>query len=171
MDRNQLADMLFVSLANLCLTNQSDKLLLLSSIEAEYIATTEAGNEALLIARFLACLGYWLPDQPVGLTADNRRAILLTANPESHRRTKHIEVPHHWIRKKVESKEIVITYISTTNMVADGLTKGLNPKTFKVFWTLIGMYWIGSNRMTEWECWKCNHTLTSYRTSGGGNAS
>ena len=58
MDRNQLADMLFVSLANLCLTNQSDKLLLLSSIEAEYIATTEAGNEALLIARFLACLGY-----------------------------------------------------------------------------------------------------------------
>ena len=92
------------------------------------------------IAQFLAALGYKLPSQPVSLRTDNRGAILLTANPEFHRRTKHIEVRHHWIRKKVESKEISITYISTENMVADGLTKALDPKPFKAFRNMIGMW-------------------------------
>ncbi len=73
------------------------------------MATTEAGKEALWIAQFLAALGYRPPSQPVSLKADNGGAILLTANPEFHRRTKHIEVRHHWIRGKVESKEIAIT--------------------------------------------------------------
>ncbi len=67
----------------------------LSSTEAEYMATTEAIKEALWIGQFLAALGYRLPGQPVSLKADNRGAILLTANPEFHRRTKHIEVRHH----------------------------------------------------------------------------
>ena len=67
----------------------------LSSTEAEYMATTEAGKEALWIGQFLAALGYRLPGQPVSLKADNRRAIRLTENPEFHRRTKHIKVRHH----------------------------------------------------------------------------
>ena len=112
----------------------------LSSTEAEYMATTEAGKEALWIARFLAALGYRLPGHPVSLKADNRGAIMLTANPEFHRRTKHIEVRHHWIREKVDSKEIVITYISTKDMVADGLTKALNPKPFRAFRAMMGLH-------------------------------
>ncbi len=83
------------------------------------MAKTEAGKEALWIAQFLAALGYRLLSQPVRLRADNKGAILLTASLEFHRRTKNIEVRHQWIRKKVESKEISITYISTENMVAD----------------------------------------------------
>ncbi len=103
------------------------------------MAITEAEKEALWIARFLSLLGFRLPDQPINLRADNRGAIQLTANPEFHRRTKHIEVRHHWIREKVDSKEIVITYISTKDMVADGLTKALDPKPFKAFRSMIGM--------------------------------
>ena len=64
----------------------------LSSTEAEYMATVEAGKEALWVARFLACLGFRLPSQPVKLCADNKGAIALTKNPEFHRKTKHIEV-------------------------------------------------------------------------------
>ena len=111
----------------------------LSSCEAEYMATTEAGKEALWVARFLACLGFRLPSQPVDLHADNKGAISLTENPEFHRKTKHIEVRWHWIREKVERKEIVISYISTKEMLADGLTKALSPKMFKEFWKNIGM--------------------------------
>ncbi len=80
------------------------------------MATTEAGMEALWFGQFLAALGYRLPGQLVSLKADNRGAILLTANPEFHRRIKHIEVRHHWIREKVKSKEIAITYISTKDL-------------------------------------------------------
>ena len=112
----------------------------LSSTEAEYMATTEAGKKALWIARFLATLEYRLPGHPVSLRADNRGAILFIANPEFHRRTKHIEVRYYWIREKVEAKEITITYVSTKDMVADGLTKALNPKPFKTFRTIIGMH-------------------------------
>ena len=64
----------------------------LSPTEAEYMAITQAGKAALWIARFLATLGYRLPGQLVSLRANKRGAILLIANPEFHRRTKHIKV-------------------------------------------------------------------------------
>ncbi len=82
----------------------------LSSTEAEYMDTTEARKEALWVARFLACLEFRPPSQPVGLRADNKGAISLTKNPEFHRKTKHIEVRWHIIREKVERKDIVISY-------------------------------------------------------------
>ena len=103
------------------------------------MATKEVGKEALWIAQFLVTLEYRLLGQPVSLRADNRGAILLIANPEFHWRIKHIEVRHHWIREKVESKKIIITYIPTKDMVVDGLTKALDPKPFKAFQVLIRM--------------------------------
>lgn len=56
---------------------------------------TKAGKEALWISRFLAVLEYRLLGYPLSLRADNRGAILLTANPEFHWHTKHIKVRHH----------------------------------------------------------------------------
>lgn len=50
----------------------------LSSTEAEYRATAEAGKEALWVARFLASIGFGLPSYPVDLRAYNKRAISLT---------------------------------------------------------------------------------------------
>ncbi len=104
------------------------------------MAIIQAEKKALWIVWFLAALGYRLPGQPVGLKTDDRGAILLTANPEFHRRTKHIEVQHYWIREKCESKEIDLIYISTKKMVADRLTKALDPKPFKAFRTIMGMH-------------------------------
>lgn len=111
----------------------------LFSTEADYMTTRETGKKALWVAQFLAALRYKPPIQPVSLRADNRGAILLTANPEFHRHTKHIEIRHHWIREKVHCKEIVITHISRKDMVVDALTKALDPKPFKAFRTMIGM--------------------------------
>ena len=111
----------------------------LSSTEAEYMATKEAGKEALWVVRFLACLGFRLPSQPVNLRADNKGAISLTENPEFYRKTKDIEVRWHRIREKVERKDILILYISTKEMLADGLTKAPSPKMFKKFRKMIGM--------------------------------
>lgn len=104
------------------------------------MTTTKAGEEPLWIARFLAALRYSLPGQPVDLKADNRSAIQLTANPEFHRRTKqHIEVRHQWIREKIDSRQIFISYGSTEDMVSDGLTKALQPGPFRTFRAMIGM--------------------------------
>ncbi len=111
----------------------------LLSTEAEYMATTEAGKKALWISQFLTFLEFWLLNQPFDLRADNKKAILLTENSEFHQKTKHIEVRWHWIREKVEQNEIVISYISTKEMLADGLTKALGLKIFKDFRRMIGM--------------------------------
>lgn len=44
-------------------------------------------------------------------------------------------------------------------MVVDGLTKALDSKLLKVFWTIIGIYWIGSHKIIKWECSKCSHFM------------
>ncbi len=85
----------------------------LSLTEAEYMATKEAGKEALWIGQFLAALGYRLLSQPVSLRANNRRALLLTGNPEFHPHTKYIKVRYQWIQEKFQSKGIAINLVST----------------------------------------------------------
>lgn len=94
---------------------------------------TEVRKRALWIARFLATLGYRLPDYPINFRANNRRAILLTANSEFYLYTKYIKVQYYLIQEKVKSKKIAIICILTKNMVIDRLTKALNLKLFKAF--------------------------------------
>lgn len=90
---------------------------------------------------------------------------MLTANPKFYWCSKYIKVEHHWIWDKVESKKISITCISTENIVADKLTNTFDPTPFKVFQTMIEMYWIGSHRIIEWEYLNCSHTVLTYYIS------
>ncbi len=106
-------------------------------IEAEYMATTGAGKNALWVAQFLVCLRFCLSRQRVELRTDNKGKISLTKNPESHRKIKYIELHWHLIQDKVERKQITILYISIKEMLADGLTKALSSKIFKDFWRRI----------------------------------
>ena len=78
----------------------------LSSTEAEYMATTEAGKEALWISWFLTSLRYQLPNPPIDLRTDHKGTISLTENPEFHRKTKHIEVRWHLIREKSRAERV-----------------------------------------------------------------
>ena len=59
------------------------------------------------------------------LFEDNQSAIALAKNPVHHARSKHIDIQHHFIREKIESNEIEISYKSTDDMIADALTKPL----------------------------------------------
>ena len=62
---------------------------------------------------------------PTKLYEDNQGAICLANNPTGHKRTKHIDVRHHFIREQIENKTISLAYIKTTEMTADLLTKAL----------------------------------------------
>lgn len=107
------------------------------------MAMTKTGKKTLWIVQFLAHLKYRLPSlpsQPVILKAENRGVILLIANPKFYHRIKNIERRHHLIQEKVESKKIIITHLSTKDMVTDRPTKELTLKSFQVFRVIIRMH-------------------------------
>jgi hypothetical protein len=96
----------------------------LSSVEAEYMAATQATREAMWWRAFLTELG--MP--PAGATvihSDSQGAIALSKNPEHHKRTKHIDIQHHYVREQVSAGCVVLPHIGTELMVADVLTKPL----------------------------------------------
>jgi hypothetical protein len=95
-----------------------------STVEAEYMSSAEAVKEAIWWRAFLRGMGHRL-NSPTVLYSDNQGSIALSKNPDSHRRTKHIDVRYHLLREHVEKGTVTVQYISTNEMPADVLTKGL----------------------------------------------
>lgn len=98
----------------------------LSSAEAEYMAITSAAKEIMFCRSILEELGF--TDQVCGSTtlySDNIGAIELSRKNGFSARTKHIDVRHHYIRALVEKELIKLDYVSTKDMLADVMTKGL----------------------------------------------
>jgi len=58
----------------------------------------------------------------------NQGAGQLARNPVFHKRTKHVDIRHHFVRELVEEGTISVNYIPTTEMPSDILTKGLGPQ-------------------------------------------
>jgi hypothetical protein len=57
---------------------------------------------------------------------DSSSAICLVQNPVFHRRAKHINVRHHFLRDHVEKGDIVMKFIDTEGQLADIFIKPLN---------------------------------------------
>ena len=81
----------------------------LSSTEAEYIALCAAVQEVVWLRNLLKDLNFEQKDSTT-LFEDNQGAIVLSKNPSSHPRTKHIDIKYHYTREKVESGEIKLEY-------------------------------------------------------------
>ena len=61
---------------------------------------------------------------------DNTSAINISKNPIQHSRTKHIDIRHHFIRKLVENKSVVIEHVAINKQLADIFTKTLDSSKF-----------------------------------------
>ena len=102
------------------------KVVALSTTEAEYIAATEACKEMLWMQRFLVELG--IKQDKYVLHCDSQSAIHLAKNPAFHSKTKHIDLRYHWIRQVLEEGQLQLEKIHTDENLADMFTKIL-PKT------------------------------------------
>ena len=101
----------------------------LSSTEAEYVGMSEVAKQILWIWNLLSELKFKLPTVP--LYVNNQGAIFLASNLAQEGRTKHIEIPEHYIRECVHDGKIKLYYIPTNKQVADTFTKNLTWQHFE----------------------------------------
>jgi hypothetical protein len=95
-----------------------------SSAEAEYRAMAHTTCELTWLRTVLQEFGL-LTQGPTPLYCDNQAAIHIASNPVFHERTKHIEVDCHFVRSKVESKDIITPFVPSGSQLADIFTKAL----------------------------------------------
>lgn len=109
--------------------SQKQRVVALSSCEAEYIASANAACQGIWLSRLLgALLGVQAPK--VRLLVDNKSAIALSKNPVHHDRSKHIDTKYHFVRDCVDRGEVDIDHVSTGEQLADILTKALGRVRF-----------------------------------------
>ena len=112
-------------------SSKKQPVIALSSTEAEYVTVTSAAQEALWFQALLKELGY--NQETVILHEDNEACINLTKNPQEYKRTRHIQVKYHFVRKLVQAGKIKLQYCKTQDQLADILTKGVNgPRLLRI---------------------------------------
>ena len=96
----------------------------LSTTEAEFVASTSAGQEILWLRNLFHELGYTVPSASP-LFIDNHSALSVAKNPEHHGRMKHLDLRFYWLRDEVEKGTISVAHVCTDLMPADIMTKAL----------------------------------------------
>jgi hypothetical protein len=112
----------------------------ISTMEAEYMALTDAAKEIKWIRQLFDELHYGITPRPSTiLKTDNQGALALAKNPVHHTRSKHIDIKHHYIRETIAQGIVWLEHISTSDMAADFLTKPLGRVRLQKCLSLIGM--------------------------------
>ena len=101
----------------------------LLSTEAEYISLADAACEATWLRNLYNELGFEITE-PTLIYGDNQSALAIASNPQYHKRTKHFNIKHHYIREKVNDQSIITEYCPTAEMTANVLTKPLPKPKF-----------------------------------------
>ena len=76
-------------------------------------------------------------DKPCIVYEDNRACIKIAENASSMRRSKHIDIRHHFLREHVDNGTIVVKPVGTKEQLADVMTKILGRQEFIRFRDII----------------------------------
>jgi hypothetical protein len=104
--------------------SHKEKTVALSSCEAEFMAARATAMQAMWLRNLLSELTRTKP-KLVTLFVDNNYAVQLMKNLVFHRRSKQIDIKHHYIRECVEHGEIAMNRVNTLEQKADSLTKAM----------------------------------------------
>ena len=118
-------------------TSKLQKIVALSTTEAEYVAMTEASKEMIWLQGFLEELGQ-KTDKGV-LHCDSQSAVQLAKNPVFHSRTKHIQIRYHFIRAVLEDGIFALEKIEGAKNPADMLTKSVTIDKLRLCATSVGL--------------------------------
>ena len=107
-----------------------------SITEAKYMTSANTAQEVVWIRFLMTELDQNLGGSTV-IHDDNQGVIALAKNSVNHRRIRHINVSYHFVRELIVNETLKYNYISTKEMVADGLTKPLTSEKFAEFITML----------------------------------
>jgi hypothetical protein len=95
-----------------------------STTEAKYVAAASCCSQILWIVHTMKDFGVRFERVP--LMCDNTSAISVAKNPIFHKKMRHVERRHHFLRDHVEKGDIKMRYIDTERQLTDIFTKPLD---------------------------------------------
>ena len=101
----------------------------LSTMESEYYAVCKTTQEALYIRMLCEETGIAI-NTPLVIREDNKSCISFSKDPGAHKRTKHIDYRHFFVRDQVNDGEIILEYVESQLQLADLFTKAFEPKRY-----------------------------------------
>ena len=118
-------------------TSKKQKTVALSSTEAEYMALSDCARENKWIRSILSEIHFPINIAPI--YGDNMGSLFIANNPVTEKRSKHIDIKYHFIRKLIKNKEIELRFIPGSENPADILTKNLGRILFEKFIPMLGL--------------------------------
>ena len=111
--------------------SEKQKSIASSTMQAEFVACFSATTQAIWLRNLIKELTVFdFVDRPIQLYCDNNSAVLFINNNRGLKGSKHMEVKYLTIKEKVQNDDVAVEHISTDDMIADPLTKGLRPCVF-----------------------------------------
>ena len=112
-------------------SSKKQSCVVLSTMEAEYVACSTATQDAVWLRSFLQHLKIVKTAlELVTIFCDNTAALAVAKGPKYNGKTKHIKKIYHYIKDAIIEKDVVLKHISTNNMEANPLTKPIARDVF-----------------------------------------
>ena len=133
-----------------------------SSTEAEYRVLANTAAELFWIRQVLCALHVDLPHPPL-IHCDNLSAIALSSNAVFHSRIKHLDTDYHFVRERVQKKDLYIQFVTSEEQVADILTKGVGTAVFEQhcsnlhLGTQVKIRWSNCHAKIRQLSFRCSH--------------
>ena len=86
-------------------SSKKQLIVMLLSCEVEYITANAVVCHLIWLINMLKHLGF-PQENPIEIYIDNQSGIALTKNPGYHKRSKHIDTHHHFIREHLKNEEV-----------------------------------------------------------------
>jgi len=90
-------------------------------------------------------------DEPLIINCNNTQTLHLLKEDSAKLNTKlqHVNIHQHWLRQEYAAKRVLLEWITTTEMITDGLMKALPKQKFHNFVWMIRMVEISERLRAE----------------------
>jgi hypothetical protein len=107
-----------------------------SSTEAEMVALDVVATEVVWMREVLREMGF-SQAKPTELQQDNLSCIHLARQGHAGKFSRSIDIKYFWVSEQIERGKVNVSFVRSHEMLADGLTKPLEPTKFRQWRDLV----------------------------------